>query len=261
MTPSLLTDSVSYDLERAVHYTLLWGLEAVELRTVDGPMDRVPHVNEQKVRGRLFDNELDVAAVVPGLFEGDVGDRAASLNDLSTLDETLRFCSRIDCSRIVVSGFAGDAGGDAVAAAADILRRAGERASRRNVILCVLNAEDGMATSAVLADLIGAVDLESVRAAWDPAAAAVSGEDPATALDALAPHVAFVRCRNVEQTGNGWEPRTIDKGAVDWGDQLKRLSDAGFDGPVSLDVTVEPKPKTGLSDATLLIRWIRDARR
>lgn len=262
MIPTLLTDSVTSDLERAVHYALLWGLEAVELRTVGGPMDRVPHVNEQKIRLRLLDSELPAVAIVPGLFEGDVADKAEWLNELAMLDETLQFCGRLNCRLVVVSGFRGEATHESIASAAEALNRAGDRAAKRNIDVCVLNAEGGMAaTGAVLARLLEAADHGSIKAAWDPAAAVMAGEDPAEPFDGLALRVGIVRCRNVEQTGNGWEPRSIDKGAVDWRDQLTRLNDAGFDGPISLDVAVEPKSKAGLHDATALIRLIRTVRK
>ena len=260
MIPTLLTDSVTPDLERAVHYALLWGLEAVELRSVGGPMDRIPHVNERSVRRRLNESELPVAAVVPGLFEGDVAARAAWLNDLATLEETLQFCSRIGCARIVMSSFRGDATDENMSAAADALRQAGRRAEKRNVTLCVLNEEGGLAdTGARLEQLLEIVDSAVVQAAWDPTAALASGEDPAKPLRTLAPRVGLVRCRNVERSGNGWEPRAIDRGALNWGDQIRQLADAGFAGPVSLDVAAEPKSKAGLHDATTLIRLIRQA--
>ncbi len=262
MIPTLLTDSITSDLERAVHYALLWGLEAVELRSVGGPMDRVPHVNEQKVRRRLLESELPVVAVEPGLFEGEVADRAEWLNELAIMDETLQFCTRVGCPRIVVSSFRGDATDAAMTRAADALRRADDRAARQNIALCVLNARGGMAsTGADLARLLDAVDRESVRAAWDPSAALASGDNPAEPLHSLASRVGLVRCRNLESTGNGWEPRAIDKGAVNWGDQLEQLQEAGFEGPVSLDVAVEPKSKAGLHDATTLIRLIRLVRK
>ncbi len=258
MIPTLLTDSVSSDLGRAVHYALLWGLEAVELRSIGGPMNRVPNVNEQKVRRRLVENDLPAVAVVPNLFEGEIADRAGWLNDLATLDETLQFCARLDCPRIIVSSFLGVATDAAVESAADALRRAGDRAARMNIELCVLNSEGGMAsTGDVLAQLLEAAGHDAIRAAWDPAAAAMAGENPARALDALATNVGYVRCRNVGEAGNGWEPRAIDKGAVDWQIQLARLKEAGFDGPVSLEVALEPRAKTGLHDATALIGLIR----
>lgn len=262
MIPALLTDSVTTDLERAVNYVLLWGLEAVELRSVGGPMDRVPHVNEQKVRRRLLDSELPAVAIAPGLFEGDVADRAEWLNELALLDDSLQFCTRLGCSRIVVSGFRGDPTDEAINDAADALRRAGVRAAKKDIDVCVLNAEGGMAsTGAALARLLDVVNHDSIKAAWDPVAALKSGENPAKTIDALASNVGLVRCRNAEAVGNGWQPRAIDRGAVDWRHQLERLNVTGFEGPLSLEVTGEPTSKAGLHDATTLIGLIRSVRK
>ena len=64
MLTAWLTDTVTSDLDRALHYTLLWGLEGVELRTVGGAEDRVPFVNEAKLKRRLSEHELPVVAIV-----------------------------------------------------------------------------------------------------------------------------------------------------------------------------------------------------
>ena len=69
MLPVWLTESVTPDLCRAVHYTLLWGLEGVVLRTVGRSGNRVPFVNERQLRTRLEEPEGQVVAVDPGLFD------------------------------------------------------------------------------------------------------------------------------------------------------------------------------------------------
>lgn len=277
MIPTLLTDSISFDIDRAIHYTLLWGLEAVELRAIGGPRDRVPFVNEQKLKRRLTESDLPVLAIVPGMFEGELEDRAEWLNELATLDETLQFCRRLDCKQVVVSSFLHSANGSTPSGGphpvdesdrgaarsglpviADIMRRAAERASRSNVYLCIANDHRGrMRTGSELARLLRSIDHPAVLAAWHPDEAYMAGENPADGLDALADRIGIVRCRSVARVGNGWEVRTIDRGAVDWADQIKRLKDLGFSGPLSLDVRVEPKAKNGLREATELIRMIR----
>ena len=141
MLPALLTDTVTSDLDRALHYTLLWGLEAVELRTVGGAGDRVPFVNEAKLKRRLAEAEMPVAAVVPGMFEGPAGARAAWLNELAAFDETLHFCDRIGCRRVVVSAFAAEE--PSPEAAADALTRAGRAAARHGIEVAVLNEAGG----------------------------------------------------------------------------------------------------------------------
>lgn len=257
MIPTLLTDSITPNLERALHYALLWGLEAVELRSVGGPGDRVPNVNERKLRGQLMESELPVVAIAPALFEGDLTDRAAWLNEIATLDETLRFCSRIDCRRIVMSGFRGPIT-DAQDDAADPFRRAAARARGSGIQLCVSNSAAGLIrTGAELRTLLDAVGNPAVMAAWNPMEAVMAGEDPSEGVDALKGRIGLVRCSNAGRSGNGWEARTIDTGAVDWADQIQRLRRMGFAGPLSLEVRAEPRPRNGLHEATALIRILR----
>lgn len=271
MIPSLLADSVTYDIDRALHYCLLWGLEGIELRAVGGPNDRVPFVNESKIRARLLESEIPVVAVDPAMFVCNVNDRAAVLNDLAQFDETLRFCRRIGCSRVVVSSFREDEDGSAppgnaaiedVKAAGDALRRAGEKAEKVGVTLCVLNEVGYLAqTGRVLADLLDAADCGAVQAAWSPAEALRAGENPSKGVHHLESRLSLVRCRNGIASGNGWEPRSIDSGEIDWPEQLQTLADFGFDGPLSLEVEAEPQAKIGLRDSTAIIRWIRAIKR
>ena len=255
MRPVWLTDTVTPDLDRALHYTMLWGLEGLELRTVGSPDDRVPHVNEEKLRRRLWEHDLPVAAVVPGLFEGDIEDRAVWMNDLLQMKEVLAFSTRIGCPRIVISAFAH---GGHPEANADALRRAGDAAASQGIRLAVLN-EAGMAieTGTALARLLEAVDHPAVRAAWDPVAAVQAGEEAHVGLEAVVDRVELVRCANVASEDGGWQPAPIAEGVVDWPFQLRVLHDAGYDGPVSLMVTMEPAPTWGLRQATDLIRLLR----
>lgn len=260
MLPVLLTDTVTSDLERALHYTLLWGLQGVELRTVGGVDERVPHVNQTQVKQRLASDEMLPAAIDPSMFEGPVSQRVAWLNELAGFDETLRFCERLACPRIVVSPFAREAQAD-LGAAADALRQAGEAASTYGHTIAVLNGADtARPTGQALAALLDAVDHPFVQAAWSPAAALQVGEDPAEGLAALGDRVTLVRCRDGRQTAEGWMELPFGEGAIDWPAQLRQLNESGFSGPLSLEVRVEPKPKWGLRSATALIRLVRAVR-
>jgi len=260
MLPVLLTDTITSDLERALHYTLLWGLQGVELRTVGGADERVPHVNQTQVNQRLTNDDLLAAALAPSMFEGPASDRVAWLNELAGFDETLRFCDRIRCPRLVVSPFAQEAGAP-LDPAADALRQAGEAASAYGRTVAVLNGTGtARPTGQALATLLDAVDHPFVQAAWNPAAALRAGEDPAEGLAALAGRVSLVRCRDGRLTDEGWAELPFGEGAIDWPAQLRQLSKRGFSGPLSLEVRVAPKPKWGLRSATALIRLLREVR-
>jgi len=263
MIPSLLADSITPNIDRAVHYALLWGLEGLELRTVGKANDRVPFVNEAKIRARLDASELPVVAVAPAIFEGSIDDHTAHLNDVAQFQETLQFCRRLACDRVVVAGFRVDdhspgVSAESMSVAAATLKRIGEQAARAGISICVLN-EVGHAvdTGRRLREMLDAVDHPGVQAAWDPVEALKAGEDPDEGLQHLLGQVGLVRCRNAARGGNGWEPRSIDSGEIRWPGQIETLHASGFEGPISLVVDAEPRPKVGLRDATTLIHWIR----
>jgi sugar phosphate isomerase/epimerase len=243
MIPSWLPDTVTTAPDRMVDRALLWGLEGLELRTVGGPEERVPYVNEARLRRLLTESELAVTAVVPGLFEAEVDDRASWLNDLALLDETLAFCRRIGCRVVVVSSFRRGAGEDRVVEA---LRRAGDRAAGRDMALALLN-EPGMGceTGAELGAVLGTAAHPAVRAAWDPAFASAAGEDPAESVRLVAPHAALVRYAVGRPA------------AVDWDAQFAALTERAFDGPISLVLPPGAVRAEGLAAATGMIGRMR----
>ena len=256
MIPTWLTDSVTPDLDRALHYTLLWGLEAVELRMVGRHGERVPFVNEARLRRRLEENEIPVAAIDPGLFAGPVEDRSAWMNELSSFAETLDFCRRIACSRVIVSGFASPVERQPEAAGA--LRRAADLAARAGVRLIVFHAGETCAPDvASLASLLALADHPALGAGWDPASALVGGEAAEAGARALAGRIGYVRCTDVAQAGKTWKPASFGEGRVGWDAIVRGLAGAGYDGPMSLSMEVEPRPKEGLRAATRLHQFIQ----
>lgn len=257
MLPCLLTDTITSDIDRAIHYTLLWGLEGVELRTVGKPQDRVPYVNESKLKRRLAEAELPVAAVVPGMFEGSVENRVEWLNEIAAFEETVQFCSRIGCSTVVVSAF--DPGSrDSFESMVEALRKAGTYASRRNIRLAVQNEADmAITTGSLLASLLERVDLANVGAAWNPAVAHQNGEPASEGLEKLGRRVLLVRCFDVVSSAGGWELAPFGEGQVDWPRQIRMLHELGYDGPLSLEVLRDPRPKSGIQDASTLIQLLR----
>lgn len=260
MVPVWLTDTVTSNLNRALHYTQLWGLHGMELRTVGGPDDRVPFVNEKQIRQQLEGSELLLASVVPSMFEGPVSDRAAWMNDLIRLEETLELCGRVGCPRVTVSPFAAEPGAD-VELMVDALTQAGEKAAANDILLAVRNGpETACPTGQALAELLSKVDAPNVRAAWNPVGALRAGEDPYDGLTALSGLVTLVRCSDGYVENDQWVDCALGEGDVGWRAQLEHLSAQGFRGPISLEVYVEPRPEHGLRGATTLIRMIQDVR-
>ena len=253
MLPVWLPDTITPDLDRAIHYTLLWGLEGIVLRTVGGRADRVPHVHEPRLKRRLSEHDLPAVAVDPGLFEHSAAERGAWMNDLVLLDEVLAFCNRIGCSRVVVGALPG------TDEATEALRQAGDRAKRRGCVVAVRNEDGGRPTGRAIAELLAGVDHPAVRACWSPAEALAAGEDAEAGLDALDGRVDLVMVRDGKLAARGWQPTRLGEGAVDWPRALQELHRRGFDGPLCLDLREVASPKDGLRDATTMIRMARAA--
>ena len=264
MLPVWLPDTVTTDLSRAVHYTLLWGLEGLVLRTVGGPDERVPFVNEAPLRRRLEEAELPVVAVDPGLFETGPERRVAWMNDLAAFAETAAFCRRVGCPTVLVGALAEAEASWSVEAAADVLRQAGTEAARYGLRLAVRNeAGTPCASGETLAALLVMTDHPNVRAAWNPAEALRAGHDPTAGLDALLAldeAIQTVTVRDGAGEDEAWVEQIPGEGDVNWTDQLARLRTSGFDGPLVLEVHGEPRPKWGLHAASALIQLIRASR-
>lgn len=253
MLPVWLTDSLTTDLDRALHYTQLWGLEGVELRTVGKAGDRVPFVNERKLISRLMDTEMALAAIQPGMFEGPVSDYGARLNEIAALQESLAFCGRTRCPLVVSGGFT--EGGEAdLARATDLLKRAGDRVGPAGVTLVVQHERGALfETASQLAEALNQVAHPHVKAAWNPAEALQVGELPQTGLDALAPHIALVRVRDGNLHDGVWEEAVPGQGSMAWPSLFRSLFLKGFNGPLSLEARIEPRPRTMLHAATFVV--------
>jgi sugar phosphate isomerase/epimerase len=247
MTPVWLTDTLTRDLGRAVHYTLLWGFEGIVLRTL-GQGERVPEINETKVRNRLAAEDVPLAAIEPGLFEGAPNERALWMNDLARLPEIASFCRRMDCRTVIVSALPGGP----TAAAADALRRAGKLAASGGLRLAVRNEGEGRASGEELAALLEEVDHPAVTACWDPAGAAEAGASAPAGQAALQGRVGMLMVRATQFPAGGLE--------LPWAALLADLARGGFAGPVCLDMTGLAS-KEGLRISTALIYALRDAAR
>ncbi len=243
MLPVWLTDTFTPNLDRALHYTLQWGLEGVVLRTLGGPADRVPHINESQLKRRLAEYDLPVVAIDPGLFEGAAEARGAWMNDLALLDEALAFCGRIGCRCLIVGALPGE-----VAAAAEVLRHAGDKAAKKGCVLAVGNEVGSRATGAV-AELLVEVGHPAVRACWRPADVYEAGESVAQGLNALTGHIELVLVRGDAQAMSAWP------------DLLRGLHATSFAGSLCLDLREAETATDGLRTATALIHAIREARR
>lgn len=267
MTFSWLPDLISRDLDRMLHYTLLWGFDAVDLRLVGNA--RVPHVNEEKLLRRLRETEVSVAAVSPGLFEGPAEEKVGWLNEIAVLPETIRFCEHIGCSTILVSGFRQTDAPGAYESAVDAFKRSAALAARRRMTLVVCNESDGLfPTLASLSALLNDVGSEALRISWSPAeewlatgsVGQVEGEVPQHVLHDVLHYVMHLRIGQLSGTLDSHAASALESGVIDWPAILSDLRKHGFDGVLSMETRAEPLKKQAMRDATLLHQLWRTAK-
>ncbi|CAN5622184.1 hypothetical protein BH23BAC4_BH23BAC4_05340 [soil metagenome] len=254
---ALLTDTVSADLGRSLRYLLLWGLDGVVLRVVGGESRRVPHVNEAQVRHRLAEDELPLMAVDPGILMGAVEERADWLNDLTSLPESVAFCKRHACRRIIAECLPESADPNAAVIA---LRRAADEVEKDAIVLCV--RPTGWASAPSGLDLLhSAASGSAMRLLWDPAAYVEAGGRLSDApISCITPHIEMVVVRDVDESG-GMVDVVPGDGRLKWDRHIHDLTLSGFDGPWVLEVRSERPAKQGLKHADALIRMIKDAKR
>lgn len=279
----LWMNSFTTDLERALHYTMLWGLDGVELGVLK--KNRVPNINQAQLRHHLgleqkaqedeglddmWDDDeeededeepLTITAIAPGIFECPISDKLAWLNDLMLLDDSIRFCERYGCTHILISSFAAEVSPNE-AAMINAFRKAGDKAMAHGITLCVLN-EAGMnaETGEQLAEILSQVNHPQVKAAWQPIIALQAGASPQTGVEALGNKVALVRVHNGTQKGKRWQHTPLDAGSILWEQQIRTLLQNQFAGVFNLGVFSDEKGKQGLRDATFLIQTIRKVKR
>lgn len=260
MTPIWYPDSVTTDLSRGIHYTLLWGLEGVVLRFIGGAEHRVPFVNEEKLKRRLHEAELPIVAVDPGLFEGSYSNKASWMNERMILEDVAAFCQRVNAPAIVVGALGGDDEYKLVEVA-DALQNAGDVATRHGVKLVVFNdAESVCATGIALSELLKQVNHPSIEAYWRPCEDLKRGEAVVVGLEAFVTNgvkLGLVEAANGHNQSGDWIDTSLEDGEIDWSSLIHRLHNSGYSGPIALKVTEQPAAKAGLSDASTLISAIR----
>lgn len=254
-----ITDTVTTDASRAVHYTLLWGLDGIVLRTVGTPGNRVPGINEAPLRRRLEGEELPVFAIDPGLFEGGLSERARWMNEVDAFDEVGSFCKRFGTGLVLVGALACETEDFDEGQAADALRRLGIAAARFGLELGVRNEmSTAIPTGRALASLLKRVGHPAVRADWRPLDALRAGEDPLDGLAAVREWLASVTVRDETQDGEAAIP---GQGQIDWDGLVGPLKADGWTGVTILEMHGRPAGPFGLHTASAMISAIRRAKR
>ena len=132
------------------------------------------------------------------------------------------------------------------AAMNQVLRKAAEKAAKKDVILMLENeAACNTATGGESAALLSAIDSRNFMLVWDPANAEVRGENAYPAGYNLLPknRIGHCHCKDLikktdmikNAAGNVHEWAAMGRGMIDWGGQFKALKRDGYQQGFSLE--------------------------
>lgn len=145
-----------------------------------------------------------------------------------------------------------------------LLATAGEIARHRGLVLAVENHADLLADE--LVELITVLDDPAVRVCLDTGNNLRMLEDPARAIEVLAPYAAAVHLKDVQayrgdpRTFTFWPSVPVGRGLIDVPRALRALADAGFAGLLAIEIDYL-RPDLGLDEDAALAESIAFTRR
>ena len=230
---SVITDEIDPGLAQALDVCEELGIEAVELRTLDG----VQVVNRSDgeldaIRAELDRRGFAVCAIASPFLKSDRGE-----DQDDVLAGALRAAIALGAPVVRAFGYWREL--DPAAALPDLgraLHDATARAHSAGVTLALENEHEcNVATAAEVCAALDAADSPELRLIWDPGNAAML--DPAAwnglgGLETIVDRVAHVHLKDVSPAG---EWTRFGDGIVDFRAQLDCLAQAGYDGYLSFE--------------------------
>jgi sugar phosphate isomerase/epimerase len=198
---SIPTDEVDQDPIKALELIASLGLRHIELRGIYGR--RLPDGDPVQIRNfidELRTTTFDVAALSPGIFKVLHRDRRAVREHLEKrLPDSLNLARELDTSTIIIFGLVGnpkepwDRRG-----LVELLSSAAKRAEDSGCILALENEPICLIdTAASAASIIAEVNMESLRANWDPSNAKLRGEEAVPeGFEAIRPYIVHVHLKD-----------------------------------------------------------------
>jgi L-ribulose-5-phosphate 3-epimerase len=245
---SVITDEIDAHLDRALDACEELGIRAVELRTVGGTQI-VDFSNEElrAVRRALDARAFTVCAVASPFLKCDRGSDPVEQERVH--ERALEAAAILSAPVVRAFSYWREPAPDAVLPElGSALGRAAARAHDAGVTLALENEHDcNVATSLEAGAAIEAAASPHVRLIWDPGNAAML--DPAAfaglgGFETIEDRVVHVHLKDVSVT-RGWT--RIGEGVVDFAALLQHLSEARYDGYLSLETHYQRAGSGGLA--------------
>jgi len=238
MKLGVITDEVSQNIEEAAAFAAHFGLDALELRSVN---DRGPFAwtddDVAQIKAAADAAGLEIAAISSPLFKCHIGDPGAIAEHIEGFRRCIRHCKALGCS--IIRGF------DFWKEGAPLDKRAEHFAPivelcAENEIFCVLENEPAThgATPTDVLELVKLIDSPWVKVLFDPGNVPFAVENARPYPDdyeAVRGHVKHIHIKDaVRENGQG-RAVCIGTGAVDFAGFVKALRRDGWEGYMCLE--------------------------
>lgn len=234
----VITDEVSQNIDEAAEFAVRFGLDALELRSVN---DRGPFAwtdeDVAQIKAAAGKHGLRIAAIASPLFKCDIDDEEAVREHIEGFRRCIGYCKALGCS--IIRGF------DFWKAGVSVEVRAKKfepivRLCEENEIYCVLENEPAThgATPADVLQLVNAIGSEWVKVLFDPGNVPFAVGDTRPYPDdyeAVKAQIKHMHIKDaVRENGQG-RAVCVGTGLVDCPGLLKALMRDGYDGYVCLE--------------------------
>lgn len=241
MRYSLISDEVSQHLAVAAEFAHAYGIEALELRSVENVNIFSFSREMAQETARILQGEgLAVSCLSAPLFKFSIDDPSARRACVENLRRSVEHCALLGCS--LIRGFAFLRPEDGAIPYARIAEAYQEilpllRGTDINICLESDPTVNGR-SAAELVRCLQAIDSPRVQAVWDPGNLLFvpEGEDAATGFALLRPYIRHVHVKDAVRLPDGSAKAVrLGAGQADTALQMRLLASMGYQGYMSLE--------------------------
>ena len=241
MKLSFITDEITQDFDEAVLFARQYGMQGLELRSVeDTPIDSIPQNRLTEWKKQLDDKGLAVSNLASSFYKCGHTDKAVLTEEMEKLKRLLDAADILGCGTIRGFAFWRQEG---LCAAPEELAGLFEAPAkllrvRRNRLLLEADPSVNTTNHKALAKLLKLLDAELFGAIYDPGNDIYDPQKESPypeGYEAIAPHMAHVHIKDAVFRQGQPECVKIGTGLVDYPGLLSRLIRDGYDGWLSLE--------------------------
>jgi len=118
--------------------------------------------------------------------------------------------------------------------------------------------ETGPESGAALADFLGKLRAQSLKANYDPANLVLRGFDPIRGVHDLQDFIVHTHAKDAINQGPEQGEVPVGEGVVPWGDYLRALRDIGYDGYLTIEREIGDNPAEDIATAAAFLKKQKD---